>query len=294
MHSRPPILWKPQDPPFETNFLLASMYTHEEAVIGRVLESARERCHSKRSGDSQFTYRKAAQSFGQGDLICHRELSTGFPPVRTFKTYRCRSAHVLGYGLLAMLLCFWITPATAAFINFQNCLSQAYQDTNPPALQFVPLFMDASFNTTDPSHQLMVTVWGNVTGAYSSTEFPLPPPNSRNWTDPNYTNGKIENLPYPRTRWTTLSRKANVLTYEPWKESDRFCEVLVNGTCPLAPSFTANAYVFCKTLLMPSFVMLWLASRILYADYFPSGASRTTSHPSTLPTTSTRATLSHP
>ena len=267
--------------------------TYEEAVIGGVPESAQERCHIKRSGDSQFTSQTEPQSFGQGDLICHRELSTEFPPTtRTVKAYRCRSVHVLGYGLLAMLLCLFITPATAAFINFQNCLSQAYLDLDPPALQFVPLFMDASFNTTAPSHQLMVTVWGNVTGAY--TQVQLPPPNDPEWTNPNYTNGKIENLPYPHTKWTTLSRKVNVLTYEPWKENDPFCEVLANGTCPLAPSFTANAYVFCMTLLMPSSVMLRQASRILFADYFPPGASRTTSHPSTLPTTSIRATPSRP
>jgi hypothetical protein len=266
------------------------VYTYEEAVIGRVLESARERCNINRSGDSQFTSQTAPQSFEQGDLIYHRELSTEFPPtMRTFKVYRCRSAHILGYGLLAMLLCLLVTPATAAFINFQNCLSQAYQNTNPP-LQFVPLFMDASFNTTDPSHQLMVTVWGNVTIAYTQ----LPLPNSPYWTNPNDTAGKIENLPSPHTKWTTLSRKVNVLTYEPWKENDRFCEVLVNGTCPLAPSFTANAYVFCIALLIRSCVVLWQASRILCADYFPSGASHTTSHPSTLPTISTRATPSRP
>jgi len=216
------------------------VHTLEEVVIGRVLESAQERCNINRSGDSQFMSEKALQSFGQGDLISHRELSTDFPPtMRTCTAYRCRPAHVLGYGLLSMLLCLLITPATAAFINFQNCLSQSYQDTNPPALQFVPLFMDASFNTTDPSHQLMVTVWGNVTGAY--TQVQLPSPNDPAWTNPNYTDGKIENLPSPHTKWTTLSKKINVLTYEPWKESDKFCDVLVNGTCPLAPTFTANA-----------------------------------------------------
>jgi hypothetical protein len=219
------------------------VHTLEEAVIGRALESAQERCNINRSGDNHFMSETAPQSFAQGDLICHRELSTEFPPtMRTLKAYRCRSANVHGYGLLAMLLCLLITPATAAFINFQNCLSQAYQDTDPPALQFVPLFMDASFNTTDPSHQLMVTVWGNITGAY--TQVQLPPPNSPAWTNPNFTDGKIENLPYPHTKWTTLSRKINVLTYEPWKQNARFCDVLVNGTCPLAPSFTANAYVF--------------------------------------------------
>jgi len=99
--------------------------------------------------------------------------------------------------------------------------------------------MDASFNTTDPSHKLMVTVWGNVTGAYNDVQ--LPPPNDPAWNKSNYTDGKIENLPYPHTRWTTLSKKVNVLTYEPWKQSDEFCDVLVNGTCPLAPRFTANA-----------------------------------------------------
>jgi hypothetical protein len=227
------------------------VYTYKEAVIGRVLESAQGRCNIKRSGGNQFTSQRAPQSFGQGDLIYFRELSTEFPPaMRAFKAYRCRLAHVLGYGLLAILLCLWITPATATLINFQNCLSQAYLDTRPPLLQFVPHFMDASFNTTDPSHQLMVTVWGDVKGTSNQSQSQLPPPNDPAWTNPNYTNGKIENLPYPYTKLTTLSKKVNILTYEPWKENDRFCEVLVNGTCPLAPSFKANAYVFCMTLPM--------------------------------------------
>jgi hypothetical protein len=269
------------------------VHTQKEAVIGRVPEGAKERYNINRSGDSHFEPQKAPQSFRQSNLTCHQELSTEIPPtMRTFRTYRCRSSHVLGYGLLAMLVFMLITPATAVFINFQNCLSQAYQDTNPPALQFVPLFMDASFNTTNPSHKLMVTVWGNVTGAY--TKVPLPSPNDPAWTNPNDTDGKIENLPYPHTKWTTLSRKVNVLTYEPWKQDDKFCDVLVNGTCPLAPRFNANAYVSCIAFLMPSSVMLWQASRLfLLISILSLGASRTISHPSTLPTTSTQATHSH-
>jgi hypothetical protein len=216
------------------------VHPHKEAVIGRMLKGVKERCNINRSSNSHSEPHTAPQSVRQIDFIRPKELSTAVPPtLRTFRMYRYRPPHVLCCGFLVILVCLWITPATAAFINFQNCLSQAYQDTSPPALQFVPLFMDASFNATDPSHKLMVTVWGNVTGAY--TQVQLPPPNDPAWNNSNYTYGKIENLPYPHTKWTTLSKKVNVLTYEPWKQSDKFCDVLVNGTCPLAPRFTANA-----------------------------------------------------
>ena len=144
----------------------------------------------------------------------------------------------LAYAVLALLVCLLIGPANAVFINFENCLAQSYQNSNPPALQFTPLYMDASFNATN-SGNLIVTVWGNVSGAY--TQVHLPPPSDPAWEDPKITDGKIENLTYPYTKLTTLSKKINVLTYEPWKETFNFCSELINGTCPLGPSFTANA-----------------------------------------------------
>ena len=222
------------------NRLIAGRHerSHKDTVIGRMAEEENERRCIGRSSDDHCQLHAALQYVRQNDLPCHRRNMTCRPAVRTLRTNRYRLPRTLCYGVLAVLLSLLITPVKAAFINFQNCLSQSYQDTNPPALQFVPLFMDASFNTTDPSHRLTVTVWGNVTGAYTRVQ--LPSPNDPAWMNPNFTDGKIENLPPPRTRLTTLSRKVNVLTYEPWKQSDQFCDVLVNGTCPLAPRFTAN------------------------------------------------------
>jgi hypothetical protein len=143
------------------------------------------------------------------------------------------------YGVFALIVSLLSSPATAVLINFQNCLSQAYQSNRPLALQFVPSHMDAVFNTTDPSHNLKVTVWGNVTG--SQNTLPLPPPNDPAWSNPNFTNGKIENLTAPFKKLTTLSNKINVLTYEPWNENVDFCDRLDNGSCPLGPMFKANA-----------------------------------------------------
>lgn len=216
------------------------VHTCKEAFIERMPEGTSKRCQLNCPGDGDFKSLATARSFRQSGNLCRQEPSTRpLPNMRPFRAYQCRSAHILRYGLLSIFVCLLITPATAALINFQNCLSQVYQNNNPPALQFVPLFMDASFNTTDPSHRLVVTVWGNVTEVYTKVQ--LPPSTDPDWTNPNFTNGKIENLPAPGTKWTTLSKKVNVLTYEPWKQSDKFCDVLVNGTCPLGPSFTANA-----------------------------------------------------
>jgi len=159
------------------------------------------------------------------------------PKIRSYGTRSYRTKSALAYTLLA-LVSFLVPPVTSVSINFQNCLSQSYLN-GPGTLQFVPLYMDAAFNTTDPSHNLRVTVWGNVTGAFYKVQ--LPPPDDYAWKNSSITDGKIENLTYPYDHFTTLSKKINVLTYEPWKYSDNFCQQLVNGTCPLGPTFKANA-----------------------------------------------------
>ena len=116
--------------------------------------------------------------------------------------------------------------------------------------------MDAVFNTTDSSHNLHITVWGNVTGSGPENLVTLPPANDTYWTS-NRTDlgGKIEDNPSPDDvkKLTTLFNKVNVLTYEPWSETVEFCNQLINATCPLAPSFNANALVipppiFTKTM----------------------------------------------
>jgi hypothetical protein len=151
------------------------------------------------------------------------------------------------FSNLTSLLCLLtlnilINPTLGAFISFQNCLSDNYRNSQPLALQFVPLYVDASFNTTDPAHTLVVTVYGNVTGSYTNET--LPPPDSPEWADPNFTTGKIEDLPAPKTTYTTLYEKVNVLTYETYSQKFQFSQKLDNGTLPLGPSFTANASVF--------------------------------------------------
>jgi hypothetical protein len=151
----------------------------------------------------------------------------------------------LGY-LLIFIASLWIIPASAVFIDFQNCLSQGYQNDEPLQLQFDPLYMDAVFNTTDPSHNLRITIWGNVTGSGPTNQVVLPPANDTAYWNSNQTNlgGKIEEIPDPdlaQPKDTTLFGKINVLTYEPWNEAVNFCTGLINATCPLGPSFTANA-----------------------------------------------------
>jgi hypothetical protein len=132
-----------------------------------------------------------------------------------------------------------VTPTRAVLVPFQNCLPESYRETNPKALQFVPLFVDASFDTESDDHNLKVTVFGNVTGSYRNVS--LPPPDSPDWEDPTKTDGKIENLPDLGNKYTTLFNKISVLTYEPWSKNVAFCEQVEGGECPLGPSFNANA-----------------------------------------------------
>lgn len=104
-------------------------------------------------------------------------------------------------------------PAQAARITFDNCLPTNYKEHEPRRLQFEPLYVDAVFDTENESHGLRVTAWGNVTG------------------------GKIERQPNPKSdnpKATTLIRRVNVLTYEPYRNLSDFCgDALKNLECPL-------------------------------------------------------------
>lgn len=138
--------------------------------------------------------------------------------------------------LTLLTLALVATPAAAVLVEFENCLPDSYRLNNPPLLQWEPLYVDAFFDTKTRNNNLHVTVWANVTGSQNSGS--LPPPNDPYWTDPKETNGKIEQTPYIDTLATTLIRRVNVLTYEPWNDRSNFCtDSLVNGTCPLAPTF---------------------------------------------------------
>lgn len=140
--------------------------------------------------------------------------------------------------ILSLVLVLAFTqPIFAVRIPFSNCLPDSYRFNDPPLIQFTPLYADAVFDTENDSHNLQVIVWGNVSG--SSNTDPLPPPNDPYWQDDDETNGKIIRLPEPDAkdlRSTTLYRRVNILTFEPWHVAVDFCENgVVNGSCPLAP-----------------------------------------------------------
>lgn len=146
------------------------------------------------------------------------------------------------YSMLAyilLLLILFTTSSTAVLIsNFENCLSTGYKATK--ALQFTPEFVDVVFNTTDPAHNLRVTIWGNVSGSVYAVD--LPPPSSSLWSDATFTDGKIVNYTASTNKLTTLSSKLAFLSYEPYSSAYAFCDELrSNKTCPLAPAFKGNA-----------------------------------------------------
>ena len=140
---------------------------------------------------------------------------------------------------LTITLAGLATPAAAAYVNFENCLSPNIINSNPLQLQFVPLHFYASFNTTSPSHNLNVTVYGNVSGI--ATQVPYPAPNDPQWNNPNSTVGKIVDLSQPNNKYSTLFAKFSVLSYTPYDATpSRFCNAMIHGRCPLGPSFNAN------------------------------------------------------
>ena len=170
-------------------------------------------------------------------------VTTTLPPVvpneiRPMSAFPRAAALALTYTcLLALLL-----PAVvvdAAFINFGNCLSESTIHSDPRRLQWVPLFLDARFDTDNPSHGLNVTFYGNVTGQTVQGDYPLP--DDPSWQNPNDTFGKIQDVGNAN-RYSTLVADFKMLSYDAWDAPDtQFCQNVINGTCPLGPSFDANS-----------------------------------------------------
>nr|POE68831.1 putative membrane protein [Quercus suber] len=140
--------------------------------------------------------------------------------------------------LLAVLQILVSQPSlvSAVFINFDNCLPESTIQSDPLRLQFTPLYFDAKFDTANPSHNLDITIYGNVSGQQVTGTYPSP--DDPQWDDPSVTFGKIANT---TGNITTLLTNFKVLNYETWDAADVFCNTLVNGTCPLGPYFTQNA-----------------------------------------------------
>ncbi|KAJ4272184.1 hypothetical protein NW762_000895 [Fusarium torreyae] len=166
-----------------------------------------------------------------------------------------------------------ISPAHAVRIPLTNCLSDSYRLHDPTRIQWVPLYADAVFDTKDKKHNLQVIVWGNVTGARTTSK--LPPPDDSEWNNDNKTNGKIAELPDSeyKKKATTYFPRVNFLTYTPYGNKDmryNFCkDVLVNGTCPLPPYFGEAEYS--DRYKLPSINITWDAySAYAFASLAPS------------------------
>jgi hypothetical protein len=151
----------------------------------------------------------------------------------------CRLPLLIAFLALASFL----PLASAVFVNFENCLQRVFiQETHSPYLQFAPKFVWAAFNTTAPTHTLNITVYGNVSGQTDTD--PYPDRNNLSWTDPKNTFGKIVDVDEHNNRYTTLFSSYKVLTYSAGKSPEQpFCNTTVNTTCPIAPSFFANASI---------------------------------------------------
>lgn len=139
------------------------------------------------------------------------------------------------------LLCLltFISPTTAALLEFDNCLDKSILESNPLQLQFIPLDVAASFNLADPLHPLNVTIYGNVSGTTDGSTYNYSP-NDPQWTNSSSTYGKIYDLSKKTNKYTTLLTDFDVLNFLPWHNGTPFCSTLTQGECPLGPVFNGN------------------------------------------------------
>ena len=151
------------------------------------------------------------------------------------------------FGLFQMLLfaiVLLLQPSAAVFINYHNCLGPGIINSSPQTLQFQPLYVWATFNSSAPSHDVNVTAYGNVTGIATNQSYPSA--DDPQWKDPNKTLGKIPDVggQGAQTKYTTFTTQFNVLDYTPYDPpAVRFCNSSALTQCPLAPVFntTVNA-----------------------------------------------------
>ncbi|KAI1814657.1 integral membrane protein [Poronia punctata] len=156
------------------------------------------------------------------------------------------SSRRLPGALLLLLACCAVPCVSGLRIPFDNCLPDGYRSTDKSIpsdkvqLQFEPWVADAVFERQGEKYNLLFTVWGNVTGrvAYAI----LPPPGDPAWDDDKLAlGGKIQNsIEQPPGNATTLHSTIEVLTYHPYTNDAYFCKNIINGSCPLGPSFDVS------------------------------------------------------
>lgn len=149
---------------------------------------------------------------------------------------------------LLLLACSAIPVVSAVNVSWENCLSDNYISTNlnipreSVQLQFIPVAVDAVFEAQGENHNLLITVWGNVTGRVGDAT--LPPPGDPEWDNPDSQaalSGKIQNtIEHGLSVYnaTTLHSTIDVLTYRPYSNDAYFCQSLLHGSCPLGPVFS--------------------------------------------------------
>lgn len=191
----------------------------------------------------QSTQSSIATAEGKGDTGKSQKLHWPCAILPRRSPWRIRSCqdtpsifNILRTVLLAVVLP--IRLSTAAFINFDNCLSPNIINNNPKLLQFVPLFVWATFNTTAESYNLNVTAYGNVAGIASQQ--PYPSQMDPQWANPNDTVGKIPDVygSGSDALYTTFTTEFNVLDYTPYALAEaRFCNTSSVTACPVGPVF---------------------------------------------------------
>lgn len=144
------------------------------------------------------------------------------PPPRASPSFRsCVQRRII---MLIQLLLMIVNPSSAALIIVENCLSPDIINNNA-TLQFIPMFANAVFNATTTSHNLNVTVYGNITGGRSSNQ------------NSSQTDGMIPDGGQDHNNYTTLLASMNVLGHSLYHmQPTRFCNSTVNSTCPLGPA----------------------------------------------------------
>lgn len=145
--------------------------------------------------------------------------------------------------MLLMAILFSPQSSMAAFIAFENCLDPSIINSNPQTLQFFPLFVWASFDSSLNGNGINVTAFGNVAGI--ATQQSYPNISDPQWQNPNDTVGKIPDVAgIPgQEKYTTFTTQFNVLDYTPYNPpATRFCNSSAITACPLAPvfNFTGN------------------------------------------------------